>query len=226
MSEEGNKKKIEIKPDNVRTLLDAKFIRVFDLQYAPGRHYYDATRRTAEDLAAVKPDPEFRAMSPDAVSCFVIIHAKNQDPRLLLTEEYRYPAGRFLLSVPAGLIDPGDRENEEGIHPALKAAAREIHEETGLTVRDTDRLKLVNPLLFSSPGMTDESNALVCADLYTDDLSVLTDRGARGSELFNGFRLLTKAQAWKILEEGVDEDGIFYSVYTWCALAWFCAFSK
>lgn len=222
----GEKKNIEIKSENVKTLLDAKFIRVFDLQYAPGRHYYDATRRAAEDLAAVKTDKEFRTMSPDAVSCFVIVHEKEKEPRLLLTQEYRYPAGRFLLSVPAGLIDPQDRENAEGIHPALKAAAREIHEETGLTIKEGDRLKLVNPLLFSSPGMTDESNALVCADVYTDDLSILTDKGAVGSELFDGFRLLTRAQARKILEEGVDEDGIFYSVYTWCALAWFCAFAE
>lgn len=224
MSGEKNKN-IEIKSENVKTLLDAKFIRVFDLQYAPGRHYYDATRRKADDLVAVKTDKEFRAMSPDAVSCFVIVHEKEKEPRLLLTQEYRYPAGRFLLSVPAGLIDPQDRENEGGIHPALKAAAREIHEETGLTIKEGDRLKLVNPLLFSSPGMTDESNALVCADVYTDDLSVLTDKGAVGSELFDGFRLLTRAQARKILEEGMDEDGIFYSVYTWCALAWFCAFT-
>ena len=34
-----------IREENVKTLLDAKFIRVFDLQYAEGKHYFDATRR-------------------------------------------------------------------------------------------------------------------------------------------------------------------------------------
>ena len=44
-----------------------------------------------------------------------------------------------------------------------------------------------------------------------------------GGELFDGFDLLTKAQAKKILEDGVDEQGIYYSVYTWAALTYFVA---
>ena len=34
---------------------------------------------------------------------------------------------------------------------------------------------------------------------------------------------LTKEQAQKILKDGVDEYGIFYSVYTWTALTYFVA---
>lgn len=55
---------------------------------------------------AVKSDEEALAMLPDAVSCFVIIRLPGGDDRLLLSWEYRYPAGRFLLGVPAGLLDP------------------------------------------------------------------------------------------------------------------------
>ena len=39
-----------IKKQNIKTLLETKFIKVFDLQYAEGRHYYNATRRSADDL--------------------------------------------------------------------------------------------------------------------------------------------------------------------------------
>ena len=34
-----------IKKQQVETVYDSRFIKVFDLQYEPGKHYFDATRR-------------------------------------------------------------------------------------------------------------------------------------------------------------------------------------
>ena len=82
-------------------------------------------------------------------------------------------------------------------------------------------MHVVNPCLFSSPGMTDESNALVCAVLHPEDLSHLTQAGAVSSECFDGFVLLSKAKAQEILRQGRDAHGMFYSVYTWAALLYF-----
>ena len=45
--------------------------------------------------------------------------------------------------------------------------------------------------------------------------------GAVGSECFDGFSLLTKQDAMRILQNGVDDNGLFYSVYTWTALSHF-----
>ena len=202
----------------VKPLFDARFIKVFDLQYAEGKHYYDATRRPLEDLAAVKSDEEFKEMLPDAVSCFVILKTPDDEPRLLCFYEYRYPTGRFLLSVPAGLIDARDKAEAE---PLLSTARREIHEETGVEIKETDRLYVVNPLALSTPGMTDESNALVCAVIKLPDLSSLTQDGAEGSECFDGFRLLTKKEALAILKAGRDEYGNYYSLMTWSGLMYF-----
>ncbi len=53
--------------ENVKQLFDSPFIRVADLQYAPGKHYYNASRRKIEDMVAVKSEEEFRTMLPDAV---------------------------------------------------------------------------------------------------------------------------------------------------------------
>lgn len=207
-----------IREENVKTLLDAKFIRVFDLQYAEGKHYFDATRRPLEKLVATKTDDEFKKMLPDAVGCVVILKIKDDEPKLLLAKEYRYPAGQFLLSPPAGLLDA---EDETATDPVLSAARREIEEETGLTLSEKDSLTIINPLLFSSPGMTDESNALACAVIHLNDTSALTQQGAVGSELFEGFELLTAADAREILKNGRDREGLFYSVYTWAALMYF-----
>lgn len=199
-------------------LFESKFIKVFDLQYEEGRHYYNATRRSADRLMAVKSEEEFKKALPDAVTCVVIVKLPDGSPRLLLAREFRYPAGQFLLSPPAGLLDPEDEKKEK---PVLFAACREIQEETGLSIGEQDRLYVINPLLFSTPGMTDESNALVCAVVELDDMETLSQEGAVGSELFDGFELVSEDEARKLLSDGRDRDGIFYSVFTWAALMYF-----
>ena len=214
----------------IKSLFESKFIKVFDLQYQEGRHYYNATRRDEEDLVAAKSTEEFKKMLPDSVSCVVIWNPSGDDeksghePCLLMNREFRYPTGQYLLSVPAGLIDPedctGDNDNTASL---IKTAMRELHEETGLKVTEEDEVSIINPCLFSTPGMTDESNALVKIVLNRDSLNGMSQEGAVGGELFDGFDLLTKAQAKKILEDGVDEHGIYYSVYTWAALTYFVA---
>lgn len=220
--------KRDIKYMKIKSLFESKFIKVFDLQYGEGRHYYNATRRDENDLVAAKSTEEFKKMLPDAVSCVVIWKPSGDDeksghePCLLMNREFRYPTGQYLLSVPAGLIDPedctGDNDNTASL---IKTAMRELHEETGLKVTEEDEVSIINPCLFSTPGMTDESNALVKIVLNRDSLNGMSQDGAVGGELFDGFDLLTKAQAKKILEDGVDEHGIYYSVYTWAALTYF-----
>jgi ADP-ribose pyrophosphatase len=208
-----------ITKNQVQEILDKKFIRVFDLQYAEGAHYFDATRRAKEDIVAIKSEEEFKKMLPDAVSCVVIVLLPGKEPQLLLSYEYRYPTGRFLLSVPAGLLDPEDKDEAE---PIVTTAIREIHEETGIVV-DTrrDTVESINPFLFSSPGMTDESNALVKVVLHLDNLDQLDQTGAVGQEFFDGFCFVNKEKAAELLKNGVDDKGHFYSVYTWAALMYF-----
>jgi len=210
--------KIIIKKENVVPVYESRFAKVYDLQYKPGKHYYDSTRRSLDDIAAIKTDDEFREMLPDAVTCIVIVEVGNDEPKLLLAREYRYPTGQFILSPPAGLIDPEDKDKP---NPLIETARREILEETGIQMKDTDSLKIVNPLVFSTPGMTDESNALVLAQIKLNDLSCLDQNGAVGSELFDGFRLVNKKEARDIIEAGRDEFGNFYSGYTWMALMYF-----
>lgn len=212
------KKTPVITPDKMELLEDKRFVRLYDCHYEPGKHYFVVSRNTPERLAAVKTDEAFKTALPDAVSCFVIVILPGNDARLLLTQEFRYPAGRFLLSIPAGLIDEKDRAEKE---PLLSAARREIFEETGLSLKPTDRIFSVNDYCLSSPGLTDESNALICAVAEAEDGSFLSDKGNEGAELITDFRLVTREEAERYLASGRDDEGIFYSMYTYAALLYF-----
>lgn len=213
-----NRNKPDINKNNIVSMLETPYIKVFDYQYAEGRHYYNATRRSFEDLMVLKSDEDFKAATPDAVTIMVVLCVEGDEPRLLLAREYRYPAGQFLLSPPAGVLDPEDKKAKE---PVLSAAKRELKEETGIVLNDNDKIFVINPLLFSTPGMTDESNAIACAVVHLKDLSILTQNGAEASELFDGFRLLTKSDAKNMIKNGRDEDGLYYSVFTQIVLNYF-----
>ena len=65
-------------------------------------------------------------------------------PSVLLVEQYRYAAGRWLLEIPAGTLEPGE--------DAGACARRELREETGLRGGELRSLGTV----YTSPGFTDE----------------------------------------------------------------------
>lgn len=202
-------KKLSINEEQVDSCFESRFMNVFDLHYKKNSHYYNATRRKKEDLVCLKSDEEFKQMRPDAVSCVVIL--KEREPKLLLCHEFRYPTGQFLLGVPAGLMDKEDKD-------VIETAQREIYEECNLKV-ERNHISIINPLVFSTPGMSDESNALVCVQI--DSAKNVNSTHSEGNELFDGFSLLSKEDAMRMLKQGHDDQGIFYSVYTWMALMYF-----
>ena len=210
----------EINKSDIETLHETRFLKMYDLRYAEGKHYYEASRREKSELVAGMSDEQARTMLPDAVTIAVVLHLPNDQTRLLMSYEYRYPIGRFLLSPIAGLIDRADRDNAD---PLVSAAVREIREESGLTVGEGDKVYVLNPCAFCTPGMTDESNAFLCAEITLNDLSALNQNGAEGTELFNGFELLDRAHAQRIFETGRDEHGNFYSLAAWMVLSIFLA---
>ena len=203
--------------DQVKPLLETRFIKVADLQYNEMGHYYSVSRRPCGQVPLMSDD-EFRGMVSDAVTCIVIVKTSTDEPRLLLTKECRYPVGQFLRSPPAGLIDAADRATENAV---LSAAKREIEEETGLSVKDTDRIFVVNPLCFSSPGLTDESNALACAVVDIEEDFTFSAENAESTERIGDYTLYSREDAARVLRQGLDDDGIFYSVYTFLALMYF-----
>jgi len=80
--------------------------------------------------------------------------ANPADPGILLIRQYRHAAGKILLELPAGRIEPGERP--------LPAGRRELIEETGYRARRWS--KLVS--YYASPGfLTEAMNILLAEDL-------------------------------------------------------------
>ena len=202
----------------METIYESEYMNLYDLQYREGGHYYCASRRNKDRMVALTPDEECGTMQPDAVSGFVVLNIKGQPKKLLLNWEYRYPVGQYMLSVPAGLIDKGDWNNPNAL---VDTAIRELKEETGIEVEESDEIKVVSPCVFSTPGMTDEGNALVYISINRDEMPKMNHDGAEGSEVFEGFRLVSKEDAEEYLCKGRDEHGMYYPLFTWAALMFF-----
>lgn len=211
-------KEPKIEKDKVDVIFDHKYLSLYGMNCSNGSYYLEASRRKLDDLVVFQKDENYDNMLPDAVTCALVLKIGENEPVLYMEHEFRYPTAHFLMSPPAGLIDKSDCEFGD---PRIIAAKREIKEETGVEVKDSDKIYVASPLFFSSPGLTDESNAIVVAEVSIPDLSSLTNDGAEGTECFDGYSLITKAQAKKLIKECKDENGHFFSIFTWGILMYF-----
>ena len=94
----------------------------------------------------------------------VVLVPVDADGRLLMVRQYRHPAGRWLLELPAGGVDERDATPEA-------AALRELREETG----HRGTLTRIGGL-FLAPGYSDEYQHIYLArDLRPDPLEADED---------------------------------------------------
>jgi len=85
-----------------------------------------------------------------------VIVPTTDEGKLVLVEQFRAPLGATAIEFPAGIVgDEADSRDE----PLERAAARELEEETGYRAGGLEVVATVA----SSPGLTDETYALILA---------------------------------------------------------------
>lgn len=174
------------KGEQIGKLTDTPYLNLYRLDTADRKskplQYYFASRRKKEDLKILTGENE-----PEGVTVFAV--TKECPRRLLLIEEYRYPLGKTVYDVPAGMIDDG----EDG----WQAAVREVREETGMGFEIQDGMaSFSGNAAFMTPGMTDESNVTMFGYVSGESHSRFQE-----DEEDIQVRLLEKTEVKRILQE-------------------------
>jgi ADP-ribose pyrophosphatase len=103
--------------------------------------------------------PAHADKKPDAVMIVPVWHGPDGTNKLVMTSEFRVAIAARELGFPAGLIDSTDYNDSMSVQDAaIKAARREMWEETGL---DFEPGEVSPPNLYSSAGLTNESITIV-----------------------------------------------------------------
>ncbi|KAI5121949.1 hypothetical protein M0805_002020 [Coniferiporia weirii] len=102
----------------------------------------------------------------DAVAILAIIRSAKDafPPSTVIIEQYRPPVGKFVIELPAGLID----ENET----PEQSAIRELEEETGFKA---DEVIESSPVVVNDPGMTTANMKLIVLGVTFPDQLELSE---------------------------------------------------
>ena len=122
-----------------------------------------------------------------------------REPLVLLERQYRYAVGDYLLELPAGRIDEGEK--------ALAAGKRELLEETGYRARHWQRALH----FYSSPGFLDETMTVFYARGLTPGQAQPEE-----DECIE-HKLLPLAEVVKLIVSGKIQDGKTIAGVLWLA---------
>ena len=111
------------------------------------------------------------------------------DPGILLIRQYRHAAGQFLLELPAGRIEPGEK--------LVPAGKRELIEETGYRAKKWSK----HVKYFASPGfLTEAMNILLAEDLTLGEATPEDDERIE-------LRMTPLSEVLHLIQTGKIHDG-------------------
>ncbi|TDT51044.1 ADP-ribose pyrophosphatase [Fonticella tunisiensis] len=182
---------------SVKPLAETKFLSLYDAEYTNKKgntkHWAMASRKDKETLRA-----QIFEGKKEKIDAVVIAAVHRTLNKLVLVKQYRVPINDYIYELPAGLIDDGEE--------VFTAVERELMEETGLNLISIDNAKRPLPI-YVSPGMTDESIALVYC-LCDGEASTKYLEDDEDLEVI----LVSQEEAKKLLNEDVKFDVKAYLV--------------
>ena len=173
------------------TLNQTKFLNFYHAIYenksGERKSWFIASRKSEADMKA-----QCFENQEDRVDAVLIVALHEEEKKLVLIRQYRVPLCDYIYELPAGLIDDGEDYKI--------SVARELKEETGLELTQIDEEASMSKG-YLSPGMTDESVALV----YCKCKGKLSKDFMEADEDIEPM-LVSKKEAMKILKSGHKID--------------------
>ncbi len=111
------------------------------------------------------------------------------DPGILLIRQYRHAANKFLIELPAGRIEPGEK--------LIPAAKRELIEETGYRAKRWSK----HVTYYASPGFVSEAMNILFAEDLT--LGQATPEDDERIEIY----MTPLSEVMRLIHAGEIEDG-------------------
>lgn len=188
-------------------IMDAAVITKLKFMTLFGVTYLDRKGNTKQWQMVSRQDPPKcitgENQQPDAV---IIVPYHRREQKLVVIKEFRIPVGGFQYGFPAGLLDPGE--------DIARTAARELREETGL---EMEKMYRHSPAIFSSAGITDESIAMVFAEV-----SGMASRSGNTDSEDIEIELLDRQAVQRLLLR----DDIVFGARAWLAMDAFARMGK
>ncbi len=116
--------------------------------------YFFVSRNSSDNI-------KVRTHSDKPEGCVIYPLLRDDPGKIILIRQYRYPLGRFIYELPAGLIEEGESPEQ--------AAIRELKEETGYVLEPVKGDEMWNRPFYMGAGYTDESSATVFG--YASDIA-------------------------------------------------------
>ena len=113
------------------------------------------TRDVVTEPGGVKAVREVIRHNGSVVVLAVDTESNPKDPGILLIRQYRHAAGKLLLELPAGRVEPGEK--------LLAAGKRELREETGYRAKRWSK----HVTYYASPGFLTETMTILLAEGLT-----------------------------------------------------------
>ena len=131
----------------------------------------------------------------------VAILAIDDQGRVILFEQFRQPANRVLIEIPAGKLEPGESP--------LDCARRELIEETGFAAGELQEISSY----FPSPGFCNE----VIYFFKASNLTLSTDDYFDPEENIN-LKIFSLNDCFKMINDGVIVDGKTIIAIQWALI--------
>lgn len=173
------------------SLSETKFLSLYDAEYenkkGSSKHWSIASRKNFDTLKS-----QYFEGKEELIDAVIIAALHKESKSLVIIKQFRIPLNDYIYELPAGLLD-----KNESMETAVD---RELKEETGLSLIEINHKKTKNKV-YVSPGMTDESVAMV----YCTCDGIISNKYLEDDEDIEAM-LVTQEQAKTLLNKDIKMD--------------------